>query len=156
MAKQKKDTIISHRGYITDCIDIAAIIPVHQEATKWLHDLVYAFHQPAFTPYLGRRANVFSVPLLEQGERSRKYKTYMEIIEELYQRLALAKIGSLEPCCCLLRIPQQYIETGLLLQHNWTKRGTKQQPDKRSTGFQSYEQRIVMQFQKNMITGWEN
>jgi len=103
--KIRQDTIISHRGYITDGLDVAVLLPVHNDAEEWLEQLAFAIQQPHFTPYLGRRSNPFSAPLAEPDEKVVKVQYPDELYEQLFLRLSKLQVGDLQPAKYLLRIP---------------------------------------------------
>lgn len=104
---QRKETIVSHRDYLTDALDVAAIIPAHKEANKWLEQLAFAIQQPCFTPYLGRRSNPFSRPLAEPGEKISTPQSIEELCSHLLDRLTNLQIDKWIPSDCILRIPLQ-------------------------------------------------
>ena len=103
--KRRKDTIMSHRGYITDGLDVAAVIPVHTDAEDWLEQLAFAIQQPCYTPYLGRRSNSLSAPLAEPGEGVMSFSSADSLCEHLFWSLSNLQIGELQPAECMLRIP---------------------------------------------------
>lgn len=149
MTGQEKK-IESHRCYITDGLDVAAILPRHAEAEEWLDLLVYAFEQPTFTPYLGRMSNPFTVPPRSFGERLEQVDTLSELGEKLCQRLIAYDVGGMPPARCLLRFPADLpLKIGDITD-DWLKVGKSQTPDQRSGGLRTFSQRNVVDYMREL------
>ena len=56
-------TILSNRDYLTDCLFTAVLWPRPNADNAVLDDMRNAMHEPAFTPFLGRKANPLGLPL---------------------------------------------------------------------------------------------
>ncbi len=146
----RKDTIVSHRGYITDGIDIAAIIPVHNEAEEWLEQLVYAIQQPRFTPYLGRRSNPLSAPMVEPGEGVTAVQSTVDLCDHLFWRLSALQVGELCPSECLLRLPYQLRDESVTFKEAWFFTGKDMVSDQRVGFLRFFTNRTVLCYRRRI------
>lgn len=150
--KERLHPTESLRGYITDALDVAAIVPRSYEAEEWLLDLVYAFEQPKFTPYLGRRCNSLSAPPLEPGEGVVEINSVDELCGKLFLRLSGLSIGDLSPSACLLRLPSYLVEQEGYPGENWLTIGQMSIADQRSGPLRTFEHRLVCEFHRSIET----
>jgi CRISPR system Cascade subunit CasD len=141
--ERRKDTIVSHRGYLADALDVAAIIPVHKEATNWLEQLVFAIQQPYFTPYLGRRSNPLSRPLVEPGEKVIVVKSMEELCDRLLSRLTSQRIDEWIPSDCVLRVPEQLQTVSETFADKWIFAGKDMIADHRPGRLRIFANRSV-------------
>jgi hypothetical protein len=146
----RKDTIISQRGYLTDFISVAALIPRHDDAKQWLEQLLFAFMQPAFIPYLGRRSNPFSAPLISSEEGITEYGSVTQLVEIMFSKLQEQRIGHLRPSSCCLRIPVECYEQKLALSDHWFASEPTMTNDQRVGALRIFEQRIVYDYYRDM------
>ena len=65
-ANQALPTILSDRDYLTDCLFTAVLWPRPNADGTVLDDIHNAMREPAFTPFLGRKANPLGLPLNPQ------------------------------------------------------------------------------------------
>ncbi len=144
--KRRKDTIVSHRGYIADGLDITALVPIHNNAEQWLEQLVFAVQQPHFTPYLGRRAFPLSAPLVKPGEKVEEVNSVKEICKKMIARLAEQNIGDLQPSRCKLRIPVALLGNTADFTKEWLFAGEDVVADDRSGYLRSFKGRKVCNF----------
>lgn len=135
--KRRQDAIISHRGYLADSLDVAAIVPVHNAAEEWLEQLVFAVQQPCFTPYLGRRSNPLSAPLIEPEEKVVRVQSSEDLCELLFWRLSHLQTGEWLLAECMLRIPRQLQSESETFTKKWSFAGEEVVADHRA-GFQRF------------------
>lgn len=64
--KRSASTLVTHRVYLAGAVFVVAV----QGPAPLLHDLTTCLEQPAFSPYLGRRACIPDEPLLLRGPHS--------------------------------------------------------------------------------------
>lgn len=146
--KPKEHAIISYRGYISDGLDVAALIPRHGDAETWLEQLVFALQQPTYTPYLGRRSNPLSAPLTDPGETVLRVDSTEDLCERLFSRLSALSVGDLKPTKCLLRLPLELDENSSLL-NKWSDAGTDVMAEHRSGFLRTFENRTVRLYRRD-------
>ena len=107
--------------------------------------------QPTYTPFLGRKGNVFSEPILEEGDKVRNYSSIVELSNALFTRLSNHTVGELKPITCLLRIPGYNNYCEILKQDKQWKPGvTETALDQRSGPLRFFEQRQVHNFYRDI------
>lgn len=147
--KVRGHAVVSHRGYITDGLDVAALIPKHTDAEQWLEQLGYALQQPRFTPYLGRRSNVLATPLAEPGESVVKSDSIEGMCEMLFLRLSTLTLGDLQPTECVLRLPMELEGANDAPHEKWNAVGTATVADHRSSVLRVFENRKVRMYNRS-------
>jgi CRISPR system Cascade subunit CasD len=148
--ESRSDTIISERDYITDGLDVAALVPRHNEAEGWLENLVSAFIQPTYTPFLGRRGNVFSEPVLEQGDKVCEFASISDLTEKLFHRFAKQKVGEFHPSSCLLRVPgKNGFDTSIKKTGLWCPGKSETVLDQRTSFLRFHGPRFVREYYRD-------
>lgn len=145
MSGQNKQ-IESYRGLVTDGLDVVAIMPCHSKAEKWLEELVFAFEQPRFTPYLGRRSYPLSSPPRFQGEKLVEFCTWGDLANTLVVRLSGNHLNEGRVLRCLWRVPCDLdLEKGVL-EEKWLKIGSNRVLDQRSSFYRTFSSRCVCDY----------
>ena len=148
--KFRATAIESLRGYVTDGLDVAAVVPRSEEADGWLTGLSYALQQPRFTPYMGRRSNPFSTPPVEPGEGVINLSSMADLCERMFSRLSGLRIGDLSPSTCLLRLPSSLVEQEGEPGEKWIGAGQSAIADLRSGPLRTFENRLVYFYRRQM------
>lgn len=146
--KRRPGTIVTHRGYLADALDVAAIIPIHNAAEDWLNQLKFAVQQPCFTPYLGRRSNPLSAPLTEPGEKVVTVHSTEELSELLFDRLSHQQIGEWRSSSCEFRVPRSLLMGTKVLGKNWIYSGKEMVADHRTGALRFFKNREVYKFRR--------
>ncbi|MDD2465401.1 MAG: type I-E CRISPR-associated protein Cas5/CasD [Desulfobulbus sp.] len=147
--KPREHALISHRGYISDGLDVAALIPKHNEGELWLEQLVFALQQPKFTPYLGRRSNPLSAPLTNPEETVLHVDSTEDLCERLFSRLSALSVGDLKPTKCLLRLPTELDDKNSVLLNKWNDAGTDVIAEHRSGSLRTFKNRTVRLYRRD-------
>lgn len=142
----RKDTAIGQREYLNDSLTFAALIANHSDAEKWLQDLVFAFRQPAHIPYLGRRSNPLSAPVLGQNSTANNFKSITHLAEEMFLMMNEQTVGALHPVSCRLRVPADLCGEEISTSTCWTHLQRVAIPDQRVGSLRFFTQRLADDF----------